>query len=293
MNQWKNYFLCVAVAFLGIANQVQAAQTPSFWGRLGQAVTRFKMRLAAQPTKRLEQAIAAGNISKAQEAIMLGARVNPSVSGLQWSSPLRDAIKRSNPNMVKFLIAAGANVNARAASGTLLESALEPTYFPDAEKRDKIVQNLLEAGANPYLKKSNVVPPIMNSAVMSDPALLKIFLKKDVKQIFQRGHLGKTLLHYVAEEGNIATMNVLVDTINQLMDSAANVRGEKYQPELTILTSSFDQWGRSPYHMIDPKDPYAMEKVELLQEIGVHGLRRPNKFGQLPAVLRLIDHTRK
>jgi|GEM_PF-5706117 len=291
MNQLKNYFLCVAAAFLGIGAQVQAAQTPSFWGRLGQAVTRFKMRLTAQPTKRLELAIATGDIAKAQEAIMFGARVNPPTP---WSTPLRDATAHGDLDMVKLLVKAGALVNARTPDGTALDSLLYRRWMPQ-NTRDAIAKTLVEAGAKPEIENPNTLrAPIMEAVAResgihsvgkySDPDLLKIFLDQDPWLLYNQGKDGETLFFYAASAPNVQLMRVMSNSIQ-------NPTLSEWQR--SRIGASRDAMGRSPYHRIRRSDPHAVEKVKLLQNAGISGLYHRDNLGILPEVLPLVDPTRK
>ena len=296
MSQWKKYFLCVAVACLGIGSQVQAAQTPSFWGRLGQAFTRFKLRWNAQDS--LYSAIPQGDVQKARTAVMFGARVNPRGSEWTlWKTPLAAAAATQNPEMVKFLINAGAKVNVSALTGTPLENAIR---WGAGKRRNEVVQMLLDAGADPRKQDTvNSRTPLMDTIIKEagkvDPELIKILLKKNVTQLFQRDKQGATLLHYAAEVPTAATLQILYDAIRNLEESASeNIRAPQYRWELSKLTSDADKLGKSPYHMIDPdKDPDAIKKVNLLQELGVRGLYTRDYFGLLPEVLPLVDPTRK
>lgn len=92
------------------------------------------------------------------------------------NTPLHYAAIRQNENMMKILIEAGAELDAKNDDGqTPLSEGLERASY--AHQRLPLARTLLEAGANPGLPQEGLYNPLHFSIVYSEPEITEELLK--------------------------------------------------------------------------------------------------------------------
>lgn len=93
--------------------------------------------------ERLHRAAAEGNLARARELIRAGAA--PNAFDAIGYTPLHHAVKNEGFEMVRLLLDAGADINARDARA----GSPAPIAIADAQASPRMVEFLLQFGADP------------------------------------------------------------------------------------------------------------------------------------------------
>ncbi len=160
--------------------------------------------------------LAAGADHRAKDRYIM-----PSEGG--GETALHHAIEGQHYDVVKVLIAAGANLNAKSSSETPLMAAIR---LDDA----KMVQLLLENGANPNAHKDGFTA--LGSALLDGKvAVIRTLLQMGADPNFQEPDFGTTYLMEAAEQGN-------AEIVRALLDAKANVNLCNRSGETALMSAA-------------------------------------------------------
>ena len=114
-----------------------------------------------------------------------------------------------NVELVKVLLEAGANPNARDEYNgfTILQG--RRIYKWSADKIVEIVKLLLEAGANPNDSNSGSQTPLHRAAYEGNVEVIKMLLEAGANPNANQGRY--TPLHTVAQDGNVEAVKMLLE----------------------------------------------------------------------------------
>jgi ankyrin repeat protein len=129
-----------------------------------------------------------------------GAAVDATDDFARWTPLLRAANQR-HAEVVRFLLAHGANVNVQAGLGqTPLTEAILGTYFDlgPSGNRDETVQVLLSSGADVNLRGHSGWSPLITAVFMGDADLVRLLISKGADPSAE-DRQGRTALIYAEE----------------------------------------------------------------------------------------------
>lgn len=154
------------------------------------------------------KAISEGDANLVASMIEEGVSVNgaiPMLSG-ELYSPLMLAIEKNRLNVVKVILAAGANVDIKNSSGkTPLQMAMENKHFAV-----KMVKALLKAGASVNFQNCLGQTPLMMAAKSKDAEILvSLILNKSTETLGLLDINGNDALQYALDAGNFSVAKLL------------------------------------------------------------------------------------
>ncbi|XP_015598034.1 transient receptor potential channel pyrexia [Cephus cinctus] len=168
-------------------------------------------------------------------------------------TPLHQAVRANEPEIVRMLVNAGAMVDAQDEQGVtplLLAGAnLDCSNKEEMMKFDEVVEILASANAS-----VNVVHPDTGTTVLHHASMLgsktaiKRLLEAGAWPLFQCIGTGSTALHIAAGEGHLETLQVLLEAVDPV---CVNIR---------------DEVGRTPLHKAAYQDH--QECVRMLVDYG-------------------------
>lgn len=120
----------------------------------------------------LQEAVAAGDVKKAEELLKSGA--NPNTSDTAKQTVLHHAVQEDNDEMVKLLIDFGANVHAKD------EFSQKPIHWAAFSNSPKSAVTLIENGADINSITPRGVTPLMWSVEYDHPEVAKILINAGV-----------------------------------------------------------------------------------------------------------------
>lgn len=168
----------------------------------------------------LQDAAVRGKLDTVHALIARGANVE---AGKRGYTALMSAAFVGQPETIKALLAAGANINAQddggysalkwAAFGYFdknISSALQSMFNGIDSDNPRIVQLLLERGANPNIPDKEGGTPLMSAAWMGHAKIVIVLLDGGA-EINARNNDGETALIRAAEKGEAKTVKVLLE----------------------------------------------------------------------------------
>jgi len=166
----------------------------------------------------LLDAVNQGNLDRVQELINAGARVNQSF-GQFYMTALIKATQIRNPEIVKVLIAAGANVDIVDFYG---KTAL--MYAPTRRYHSlEIAEVLIAAGANVNQADYSGTTALMTACMNGLIEIAKVLIAAGA-DINKRGEFDNTALIYACKYGHLTTVKLLVSKGADV--DMVNVRGQ-------------------------------------------------------------------
>ena len=180
---------------------------------------KFKANLKAEGTQNLiETAIANRNNEMVRLLIDNGAYLNkPSFAGTLWRPPLISAVMLNDRQLVEYLLAKGADVNALDgfSSSNSIEWASSYGYC-------EIMQLIKNAGGDITNRDSEGCTAIMLAAKEGREQATKLLLEWGAN-VNERDNDGKTALMHACENGHLPTVELL---LSHGADASIKARGE-------------------------------------------------------------------
>ncbi|MBI3181617.1 MAG: ankyrin repeat domain-containing protein [Myxococcales bacterium] len=191
-----------------------AAVEPLSWKAAGDIVVAAGTALASGPVAphELANAAAEGNLGRVQALLARGANINGLWArvSLEENTPLTFAIEKERLEVARYLVAQGADVNARGKHGTA------PLAAAVARGSPELVRLLLEKGADPKVPLTRQTL-LHRAAARGNPEVISMLLERGL-DLNQRGE-GRTPLEWASAEGKLEAVKVL-------WAAGARVRGE-------------------------------------------------------------------
>lgn len=202
---------------------------------LDKKVKELKDSAKARKLPLIHFAVFENDISVARIALKLDpSSVNQSIT--LSGTPLRIASWKSFPRMVEFLIANGANPNAKdpfdLLSDTPLNQALrnivgqEPCHESMAIRRKEVMEQLIQAGANPSIRGRNGLNALLQAASKGSAELIASIANTGMVDINTRSPNRSTALHVAVAESGDGSYEVIEELLKQGIDvNAVNIYG--------------------------------------------------------------------
>lgn len=149
----------------------------------------------------LHKAVYEGNIQAVQEALNTEDIDSTTTAGL---SSLHMAVKKRDLEMLKFLIAKGANIDAQDNKG------FSVLYYAVLQNNIPIAKYLLTHEANPNLKNNIGNAPMHNIAYNSRFEMLELFILFQADLKIENDH-GMRPYHFAQRKGNKGMMAELIN----------------------------------------------------------------------------------
>ncbi len=175
----------------------------------------------ATETTPLFQAVKNDSSGDAEETVrvLLESKASPNLCDENGRTPLHLAVEKENLEIVRLLVGAGADVNARSRDGFtplsgVTHGMVDPRRFyrPDRDptKRAEILKYLVENGANVNQLGYGDVPPAFWLVAWSDLELLRWIVEE--KDALTTGRFrGETALHQAAGRARPEVVQYLLD----------------------------------------------------------------------------------
>src|ERR1051326_3155531 len=138
--------------------------------RASASILTLSLALSAADT-RLPDAAMSGDLAAARS--LLAQTVNPSTAQADGSTALHWAAFHDNLDMLKVLLAAGADVKA-----TTREGAITPLFMACTNGNAAAIAALLAAGADPKSTKANGTTALMTAAASGSVDAVKLLLDR-------------------------------------------------------------------------------------------------------------------
>lgn len=177
---------------------------------------------------RYDALLFSNSYTEVRKGIDLGADVN---SRLRGSTPLYDASRKNNMDILYLLLRRGADVNAISHGETALHKVVQFNNY-------KFAQILLKAGANPNMQDSIRGNTALHYAVaLKNSAMIALLMSYGGNMDIQNNQ-GDTPARYILANVNIPSMNIANSDIS-LTSSAFQVGSGSVNLVITNLTDSF------------------------------------------------------
>ena len=154
------------------------------------------------PVDPLVAAASENDLAKVKELITAGVEVNRRDENTETTA-LDEAVKNGNRKIVRALLDAGAEVNARSDYG---RTAL---MWLDEDATEELVWDLIAAGAKINLKDKGGDTALILAAAWSQPDVLRALLNAGAK-VNAKNEYGETALMKAASEGDLESVNLLI-----------------------------------------------------------------------------------
>lgn len=168
------------------------------------------------------------NYAEVRKGVDLGANVNAQIRG---STPLYDASRKNNMDILYLLINRGAKINAISHGETPLHKVVQ---FGNI----KFAQILLKEGANLDIKDSVRGNTPLHYAVSKQDRNMIALLMKYGADMYMENNNGDTPARYILSKVNVPSMNVRNNEI-VLTSSNFNIGQGSARFNITNLTKSF------------------------------------------------------
>jgi hypothetical protein len=143
-----------------------------------------------------------GDLPKVKELLNTGIDVNLRDKNTD-STALDEAVMNGNREMVRALLEAGAEINARNSRGQRALMVL------DDDATEALVQDLVNAGAKVNLKDEEGDTALIHAAEWSEPEVLRALLNAGAR-VNAKNKAGETALMKAAEEGKLESVRLLI-----------------------------------------------------------------------------------
>jgi hypothetical protein len=240
-------------------------------------------------------AVETGNADMVQELIGQDQRVVNQQDAIGFTPLLRAAYK-GNPEIVRLLLRAGAEVNKRNRAGRtplylavnsrnpeivrmLLDKGAEvnkqnndgwtPLYWAACIRHTEIVRVLLAAGAKVNIQDSDGWTPLLRAAGICSPEIVRMLLDKGAEVNIQDNG-GRTPLHWAAGSHNTEGA---AGTVSVLLEAGAKVNIQ-------------DNGGRTPLHWAAAAGKGKDEIVKILRD----AMRQQARRREIASALALATH---
>lgn len=186
----------------------------------------------------LIQACELGDLNKIKKSLKNGADINiikerTEKDEVYKVSPLYIAVWEGYFNIIKYLIANGADVNKAVPRGT-------PLHFAVQEGNLFLVKYLINKKADVHVRDQYQKTPLFYAADTGDLYILQYLLEKGA-DVNARDHLNYTPLYYAVIKNHLATVKHLVkksaDIKTPYMDLIEIAREKGYQDMVKYLKS--------------------------------------------------------
>ncbi|MFY9589886.1 ankyrin repeat domain-containing protein [Rickettsia endosymbiont of Halotydeus destructor] len=145
------------------------------------------------------KAVRDNHLSKVKKLISLSDLIDLNAVDKSGKTALQYAIINNNPELIKLFIGFGANINVKTRQGkNLFDLAMD-----NKSVSDETYILLLKAGVDVSTMSPRKFYPLLNK-------LFPILLKSEIDISTTIGKFKRTLLHYVAEDNNIKTAEILI-----------------------------------------------------------------------------------
>ncbi len=138
---------------------------------------------------------------------LLKAGANAKAMGDYYGTPLHRAASKGKAELVKALIEAGANVNAKIKSG--LRRGETPLHQAAYSGHTEVVKALIEAGAEANAKDKDSQTPLHKAGYRGNAEVVKLLIKAGA-QVNAKNSNGQTPLHEAASWANIEMVKALI-----------------------------------------------------------------------------------
>ena len=158
---------------------------------------------AAMSAEDFSELCAEGTPQQVEAVIKAGTDVN-AINELGWRTPLMNAAGRNNnPEVLRVLIQAGANVNAKDNYGST------PLMYAALNDNSEVFKALIQAGANVNAKNDDGWTPLMLAAGDNSAEVVSVLIKggADVNAKFDDG---RTALSFAAKENGPEVVSLLL-----------------------------------------------------------------------------------
>ena len=272
-------------------------------------------KAADRPWTPLYEAVAGGHIAMAEFLLAKGA--NPNAKGQLHGSPFDKAAENRDLDMLRLLLAHGADVQSESAFLYALQSGdrgvvelflkrgvnvMKPQYLIAAAARSKeLTELLLDHGARPDAFPNNGPSPLMAAAARGDANTAALLMARGFSAKHVDGEQ-RTTLHYAAN----ATVAELLIASGADVNAAAKdgktplhaalVRGNKELVETLVKRGAkVDAFGMAALGRADELRKYLKDNPipELKDKYFPSALHLAATFGQKATVAVLLDKGRR
>lgn len=186
--------------------ELQAGQGQNIDVSVEVSVESMTMGIVAvsSPSDPLIAAAYENDLAKAKELIAAGIDVNRRDENTQTTA-LEEAVKNGNRKMVRILLDAGAEINARSDYG---RTAL---MWLDDDATEELVWDLIAAGAKINLKDEAGDTALILAVAWSEPEVLRALVNAGAK-VNAKNKEGETALMKAAAGGNLECVRLLIDS---------------------------------------------------------------------------------
>jgi len=146
-----------------------------------------------------------GNI----ESLPIISKLFARISEQEFSTPLQEACRAENYEIIKLLVDHGADVNY-VVSGMNEYSPLMLAAYGEGEEKSEIIRLLVEEGANIEYSHHGESAMTRLAEINSDRSILLIEYLESRGGKIEEGHDGDSLLHYACKSGSIIVIKYLV-----------------------------------------------------------------------------------
>jgi hypothetical protein len=196
--------------------------------------------MIAEPSQPLVSAAFKEDLQAARELLASGVDVNIRDEDTD-STALMQAVGNGNREMVRLLLDAGADVNAKNGSDQT------PLMMTGENTTAEIVWSLISAGAKVNRKDEQGHTPLIMAALGSNPAVIEALVEADAK-VNAKDEEGRTALTYAAAMGH-------VENVRALLKAGADVSHKDNDNETALSRA---------------RDNEQDEVVKLLEAYGAH-----------------------
>jgi ankyrin repeat protein len=159
---------------------------------------------AETATPKLVAAVEANDTASAKALLAKRPEIAKTAKNQYGVPVLLLAIRHGNAELVDVLLTDGADANGTAGGSTPIHAALGPPVWP------AVVKSLLDHGADPGVRTSLGVTPLMKAAQLANKETVDALLAKGADANARVEGLGWSVLHYGVAGGDADVVDALV-----------------------------------------------------------------------------------